>query len=115
MEDAMVFRGLVALALLWLLTGTSVADVKGHASVIDGDTIEVEGQRVRLHGIDAPESDQRCQDADSKEYACGAVAADALSKLIGLQEVTCRGKQRDQYGRLIAVCRVGRANLNSNS
>ncbi|HEX7883996.1 MAG TPA: hypothetical protein VF499_14825, partial [Afipia sp.] len=37
-------------------------DVAGQASVIDGDTIEIHGTRVRLYGIDAPEHDQLCRD-----------------------------------------------------
>ncbi len=43
---------------LCLLATPALADVAGVASVIDGDTIEVHGQRIRFHGIDAPES--RC-------------------------------------------------------
>ncbi len=46
---------------LCLLENPALADVVGVASVIDGDTIEVHGQRIRLHGIDAPESRQLCR------------------------------------------------------
>ena len=47
--------------LLTLLPTLALADVTGQARVIDGDTIEVAGERIRLHGIDAPESGQRCR------------------------------------------------------
>ena len=54
---------------LCLLATPALADVTGTASVIDGDTIEVRGQRIRLHGIDAPESGQLCR-LDGKPWQC---------------------------------------------
>ena len=105
---------MLRLALILALLPTLVlADITGPARVIDGDTIEIGSERIRLHGIDAPESDQNCQDGDGKVYACGAVATKALAELVRDQPVTCKGNQRDRYGRLIAVCRVGQTNLNS--
>ncbi len=55
---------------LCLLATPALADVNGIASVIDGDTIEVHGQRIRLHGIDAPESRQLCR-WNGKEWRLG--------------------------------------------
>lgn len=78
--------------------------ITGTASVIDGDTIEVHGQRIRLSGIDAPESSQLCQDSKGEDYRCGQKAALALSDKIGRQPVRCVGKTTDRYGRLVAVC-----------
>ena len=59
------------------------SDLPGVASVIDGDTIEIHGKRIRLNGIDAPESGQRCQNARGTAWRCGQQAALALSDRIG--------------------------------
>jgi endonuclease YncB( thermonuclease family) len=83
------------------------ADVAGPAMVIDGDTIEIGGERVRLNGIDAPEKRQSCSRADGRAYKCGAEATAALVDKIGAQRVECSRLGRDVYGRTIGRCSVG--------
>lgn len=79
--------------------------------MIDGDTIEIHGRRIRFDGIDAPESSQVCVRAGVKER-CGQTAAFFLSDMIGRQTVRCETHDVDRYGRDIATCWLGDRNLN---
>ena len=80
--------------------------VTGRASVVDGDTIDLHGERIRLDGIDAPESWQTCQDGNGKAYRCGKAAADALDQFLAASRPTaCTVSGSDRYGRFIARCR----------
>jgi endonuclease YncB( thermonuclease family) len=101
------------LLMLGLLTGPALAGtLTGKARLLDGDTIEISGQVIRLHGIDAPETSQRCFDARNRAYACGVEALDGLRALIGGAKVTCTGSEHDRYDRLIATCTARGRDLN---
>jgi endonuclease YncB( thermonuclease family) len=89
----------------------AAAILTGIASIIDGDTLEIHGERVRLFGIDAPESRQLCRQG-GKPVRCGQAAANALDALVGRRAVSCAAKDRDRYGRTVAVCRLGNTDLN---
>lgn len=89
-----------------VFSGACLADIVGRASVVDGDTIEIHGQRIRLHGVDAPEKGQPCFDAANPTYRCGQKAAMALDEFIGQSPVSCRERDVDRYGRTVADCRV---------
>jgi endonuclease YncB( thermonuclease family) len=87
------------------------AELNGQASVVDGDTLEVHGKRIRLWGIDAPESSQLCRGDDSEQYRCGAKAANELDAFIARRSVSCEPVGRDVYGRTVATCSVGGVDL----
>lgn len=79
--------------------------IVGRASVIDGDTIEIHGERIRFNGIDAPESRQDCADNDGLPYRCGKVAAAALDGFLAASRPThCEFVNRDRYKRFVGNC-----------
>ena len=86
--------------------------LSGRARVIDGDTIEVGKTRVRLHGVDAPESGQSCV-ASGARWPCGRRATRALAGRLGGRAVTCEERDRDRYGRIVAVCRQDGRDINA--
>ena len=99
-------------AMLCIAAGAEGATLSGPATVSDGDSLRVAGQRIRLHGIDAPELKQRCK-ANGERWHCGRDAARALAQRIGGGHVRCTPRDRDRYGRVVAVCRAGGVDLNA--
>ena len=93
-------------------TRTFQADLAGRARVIDGDTIEVRKARIRLFGVDAPESAQSCL-AGNRRWSCGERATRALAARIDGRSVACEEHDRDQYGRIVAVCQYGGQDVNA--
>ena len=117
MRMARLSPALVLVAVL-AVSGTPSAGVaqdvvSGPARAIDGDTVEILGLRIRMHGIDAPESAQTCLDASGRSYGCGQVATNALASMTGRSKVECRVLDMDRYGRLIAVCHRDGIDLNA--
>ena len=90
----------------------SAESVSGRVTVIDGDTIEMHGQRIRLHGIDAPESGQSCVNEDGKSYRCGQISANQMATYVSGKTVTCNLTDKDRYGRLVAACFVNGQDIN---
>lgn len=106
------FAILAALLLAEPVARAEGAPITGVASVIDGDTIEIHGTRIRLHGIDAPESRQECLLADRTPWRCGQQSAFALAERIGRAAIRCSARNRDRYSRIVAVCFKGSEDLN---
>lgn len=102
-----------ALLLLGLYPGlATAAELRGGAQVHDGDTLVVAGEKVRLLDVDAPELAQRC-DGPKELAACGKVAAEALEGKLAEGTVTCRGDERDDFGRLLMRCSLGGEDLST--
>lgn len=103
-------RNAAVAALLLVLSGapSSAATV----GVIDGDTLSIGSERVRLWGIDAPEMSQTCYRHDVA-FECGRAARQALLQIIRGRDVTCTPVARDRYGRTVASCRAAGDDLGS--
>lgn len=96
---------IVAIALVASMPALAADTITGRASVIDGDTIEIDGERIRFNGIDAPESWQRCRDERGADYRCGKEAAFALDEWLAKSRPTrCEFVERDRYGRFVGTC-----------
>jgi endonuclease YncB( thermonuclease family) len=82
--------------------------LQGEARVVDGDTLDLGGLRIRLFGIDAPEQAQSCG-ADG--WACGRWATQELAALVAGKTIRCAPRGQDRYGRVVAVCWAGAADV----
>ena len=104
---------LIKLSLTFLfilfLTNSVYAD---QLTVIDGDTIRLGEERIRFSGIDAPEIKQTCIYQDLT-FNCGEFSKNILIEKISNQEVNCIRESKDQYGRTLAECFVGKDSLSS--
>ena len=100
------------LLFLFLITNPlNAKTIIGKAKIIDGDTININSNKIRLHGIDAPENKQNCI-FKKKEWPCGKQSTNELKKLINNQVINCYVNDIDIYDRYIAICLIDKLNLN---
>ena len=98
-----------------------IKEISGNAQIIDGDTIKINSKKIRLHGIDAPEFNQKCKKpyltiiffTFTKDYPCGKISTQKLQKKINNKVITCKILDIDRYKRLIGECYKRNLNLNS--
>ncbi|MGE0279394.1 MAG: thermonuclease family protein [Rhizobiaceae bacterium] len=114
-SDYVLAAVIIGLSLLLAARLDRVAERSnaGAATIHDGDTLTVQGQRMRLRGIDAPEYRQNCS-AGGETYPCGRQARAALAAMTAGKAVICNGWERDKYQRPLVVCSVGSPALDIN-
>jgi endonuclease YncB( thermonuclease family) len=96
----------LAIAVLFLATPAMAADITGIPRIVDGDTVQIDQTKIRLTGIDAPETDQVCLDPNGERWSCGISARDELVEHAGGKPWTCHVSGTDRYGRTLAACEV---------
>jgi endonuclease YncB( thermonuclease family) len=96
-------------ALIAILFAAGIA--RAEVRVIDGDTLVLDGLRVRLAAIDAPEARQACRDRQGQSWPCGLAARAALAELVEGESVRCEARGQDRYGRTVARCLAGQKDL----
>ncbi len=106
-------HAITALALLLLSPGSALAEITGPVNAIEGDVIEIRGERVRLFGIDAPEPEQSCTILGNS-IDCGHIAKTALMDLTAGATVVCRPTGKKRRGLFVATCSVGGFDISEN-
>lgn len=104
----------LALAAFLAVGGARAADVSlatGPAVVIDASHLEIAGRRFKFYGIEAPDLDETCLDAQGKEYACGLEARKALGELVKDAPANCLPRGPDQNNETLGTCSVGKVDL----
>jgi endonuclease YncB( thermonuclease family) len=84
----------------------------GYGYAIDGDSLKIAGNEVRLLEIDAPEYQQTCFDTNNLEYNCGQIAKKYTQNLIKNKQVDCYYFTTDMYKRYLAKCFIGELEIN---
>ncbi len=111
-QKILIYKFLVIFPLiLYSFASFSEKIIEGKAKIIDGDTIHIEKNKIRLHGIDAPEIDQTCAIKD-KVWNCGIESSLELKKLILDNNISCVVSDIDKYNRYIAECFINNKNIN---
>ena len=96
--------------LVFLLT---INDIKSQElKIVDGDTIHINGEKIRFTGIDTPELKQTCINNGTKN-PCGITAKEILIEKIADNKVECISEGKDQYKRTLAECFVNNESLSS--
>ena len=100
-------------AFLAICSVAEAAEISGIPRVVDGDTLIIGATKIRLEGIDAPETDQICLDAKGGHWTCGIEARDRLEARIAGRVTTCLSNGTDVYQRSLATCSLNGENLNA--
>lgn len=103
---------LVVLVIFGLFGLLPPGEIRGKADVVDGDSMVIAGDRVRLYAIDAPELHQPCRNGNG---ACGERAREHLARLVAGHDLLCEKRDSDRYGRDVAQCFISKIDENGKA
>ena len=114
-----IFHKLIIFLLIISFNAKAI-EIVGVPRIIDGDTIEINSKKIRLFGIDAPESKQKCKKKYlsifffklQKDYKCGIYATKKLSNYIKQNTIKCISNQKDRYSRHLSICYLKNKDIN---
>lgn len=112
-KTALIALALVSVTPLGAAAYAEPVRISGTATVLDGDTVDIGVIRIRLHGIDAPEDSQICEDKYGRDWPCGTASTNFLADWIDGKKVECLALERDMYGRVIGTCYKDGIDLNA--
>lgn len=95
----------------WAQTSSTLPTVIGSGTAVEGDSVSVNGQVVKLWGIDAPEVGQTCKNKFKQSYDCFTPSKNMLQGLIGQNQITCYIRGSDRHGQQIGTCAVNNLDL----
>ena len=108
-----MFKIFFLVLIINTLAFPKVLNASSSLKIIDGDTIILNSEKIRLYGIDTPEIKQTCTDNYGHTYLCGVKAKLELENIIGSRKVSCIKKTKDRYKRSISICYVDENDINS--
>ena len=107
-KKAILATSVLLLVIFFTYTNIKSQDIK----ITDGDTIKINGEKIRFSGIDTPELKQTCI-KDGENNSCGLTAKQILIDKIGKNKVKCIEEGQDRYKRILAECFVNNESLSS--
>ena len=124
MQKKIYYKILIFYIIFFLQLNSFAAIIEGIPRIIDGDSLEINNNKIRLFGIDAPEIKQICKKpylvisflvslSFQKKYECGLLATNQLKKLIDNKTVKCISENKDRYNRYLSTCYLKKISINS--
>ena len=121
MQKKIYYKILIFYIIFFFQQNSFAAIFEGIPRIIDGDSLEINNNKIRLFGIDAPERKQICKKPYliisffnfQRNYECGLMVTNQLKKFINNRTIKCTSESKDRYNRYLSICYLKNKNINS--